>query len=1014
MKILRIRFKNIHSLKGEHEIDFGTGVLADAGLFAITGPTGSGKSTLLDVITLALYNQIARVNASSRGITEKVLEDDGGIMTRNMKSCYAEVDYRANGREYRSHWSIERNRNNRLRGRKQELFDIQANTFVEEGINTPKKNEEIIGLSYEQFVKAMVLSQGEFSKLLQAPRNERNKLLEDITGARSYRRIGSTVYQRFKGIEKEIELKKAGLESIELLSPEVVTEKQEELKALNEAKPDVEKKHTAASEKIKIRQELQKKQKESKALEIEKEKLKEDLKVYEPYKSKLEKHDKLSKYVKDIQAYDLVVKETDQLKETLSKLKASKEKEEGELKSLLASVSQLVKEEVAVTNATQKLEAFRSRIEKLQAEEHTKRQEASLHQSQLNAHVRKINQLGYHLPMAEKLATFAAQVNSFKATLSETIKLSGVTSLSELDTAIETQRKSNETAASLLAKKEQLLKVEKNLKSQKDKRKTEEEKLTHNSDKIVALNKEIPILKNEVEQLEKTLEQQRKHQSLEAHRQQLTPDEPCPLCGSVHHPYAVEEPYFDNQEELLKEKKESLKTKSELHISLGTQCKYLEKDIANLTANIETQEKEAFQYLKEANQLADALDWNSEEDLETLLTRRNQLTHRIKKLEESKKAFQADSTLKDLGESLQQWETSLDAFSNLNKQRTAFYNGVDINAKANALSSKITTTSANISSLKSQIETNEVQLKSKTADRDEKKTALDQIIEKEQLANLEVLRKSILSEDHTRRIRAQENSLNERKTILTEKENTLKKTIKALSDKDDKTYSLEQLTTFAEEAKERRDGLLTNIGKITQILEEDKKSRKRQQVVLDALKVLEKDLALWKTMNDLIGDATGNKFSNFVQDLTLEQLIGFANKRLSEFSNRYLLDIPTADEAEKSDTLKVFDKYMGNARRSVHTLSGGETFLVSLAMAFALSDIAARNVKIESLFIDEGFGTLDPETLDQAITILEKMQNEGNRSVGIISHVGALKERITTQIQLVKGSLGYSTIEIKQ
>jgi len=616
--------------------------------------------------------------------------------------------------------------------------------------------------------------------------------------------------------------------------------------------------------------------------------------------------------------------------------------------------------------------------------------------------------------MAEKLATFAAQVNSFKATLSETIKLSGVTSLSELDTAIETQRKSNETAASLLAKKEQLLKVEKNLKSQKDKRKTEEEKLTHNSDKIVALNKEIPILKNEVEQLEKTLEQQRKHQSLEAHRQQLTPDEPCPLCGSVHHPYAVEEPYFDNQEELLKEKKESLKTKSELHISLGTQCKYLEKDIANLTANIETQEKEAFQYLKEANQLADALDWNSEEDLETLLTRRNQLTHRIKKLEESKKAFQADSTLKDLGESLQQWETSLDAFSNLNKQRTAFYNGVDINAKANALSSKITTTSANISSLKSQIETNEVQLKSKTADRDEKKTALDQIIEKEQLANLEVLRKSILSEDHTRRIRAQENSLNERKTILTEKENTLKKTIKALSDKDDKTYSLEQLTTFAEEAKERRDGLLTNIGKITQILEEDKKSRKRQQVVLDALKVLEKDLALWKTMNDLIGDATGNKFSNFVQDLTLEQLIGFANKRLSEFSNRYLLDIPTADEAEKSDTLKVFDKYMGNARRSVHTLSGGETFLVSLAMAFALSDIAARNVKIESLFIDEGFGTLDPETLDQAITILEKMQNEGNRSVGIISHVGALKERITTQIQLVKGSLGYSTIEIKQ
>jgi exonuclease SbcC len=181
---------------------------------------------------------------------------------------------------------------------------------------------------------------------------------------------------------------------------------------------------------------------------------------------------------------------------------------------------------------------------------------------------------------------------------------------------------------------------------------------------------------------------------------------------------------------------------------------------------------------------------------------------------------------------------------------------------------------------------------------------------------------------------------------------------------------------------------------------------------LNELNQLQKDLALWKTMNDLIGDLNGNKFSNFVQDLTLEQLIGFTNKRLIEFSDRYILDIPTAEEAEKSDTLKVFDKYMGNARRSVRTLSGGETFLVSLAMAFALSDIASRNVKIESLFIDEGFGTLDPETLDQAITILEKMQNEGDKSVGIISHVGALKERITTQIQLEKSSLGYSTIKV--
>ncbi|MGC1631847.1 MAG: SbcC/MukB-like Walker B domain-containing protein, partial [Gelidibacter sp.] len=303
-------------------------------------------------------------------------------------------------------------------------------------------------------------------------------------------------------------------------------------------------------------------------------------------------------------------------------------------------------------------------------------------------------------------------------------------------------------------------------------------------------------------------------------------------------------------------------------------------------------------------------------------------------------------------------------------------------------------------------------LKSSTNDLATKKQELDNILLKEDLEHLELLRNSILSEDVASRIRKQESVLNERKTRISEKEIALQKILKELKEKDDDKLSFEVLTSLFETSKTERDALLVNLGKITQRLDDDTKARERQQKVLEVLHLMKKDLALWKTMNDLVGDATGNKFSNFVQDLTLEQLIGFANKRLSEFSDRYLLDIPTAEEAEKSDTLKIFDSYMGNARRSVKTLSGGETFLVSLAMAFALSDIASRNVKIESLFIDEGFGTLDPETLDQAITILEKMQNEGDKSVGVISHVSALKERITTQIKLEKGSLGYSTLDV--
>lgn len=1011
MKILKIRFENIHSLKGEHEIDFGEGILGEAGLFAITGPTGSGKSTLLDVITLALYNRIARVD---KAVSNTILEDDGGIMTRNMRSCYAEVEYRVDGQDYRSHWSIERNRNNNLNPRKQELVEVTTGHILESGTKTPEKNQEIIGLSYEQFVKAMVLSQGEFSKLLQAPRNERNKLLEDITGARSYREIGRAVYFRFKGIEKNIDLVESKLEGIELLTPELIAEKNTELKTLTKSKPKIEKAYQAATDKIRIRQEIQTKQTEEKTLEDERLKLNEDFKVFDPYKLKLTNHERLSKYSDNLRDYDSAVKEVNQLKEQLNNLRKSKAGAETQQVSYLDAITAILKEKVDIKTANQKLEAFRNKITTLQAEEKKKEGEATLFQNQLNGFVRNINQLGYELTKAETPEQFTPEFESYKKAVQESINSSGAKSIDELNSQLDSSRESNEKAGDFLVKKEQALKFQKNLETLKSKLKTEEESITKDSKTIESSRKEVAILTEEVEKLEKNLEQHRKHQNLEQYRLQLEPDQPCPLCGSLEHPYASEEPYFDSQEELLKEKKNSLKSKSELVIALSEKNKFQLKNISDLKSEIQTTSEEEVKNKIGLRELAKSLKWDHEESLDTLKGYRVELANSIQKMEKSKRAFQAHSVLDDLEESLKLWKNALSTYVSLKKDRVALYAGDDINGKSNSLSSKITHSIANISSLEKQLKEIDEKLKGTALDKSKKEKELNSIVLKEQLENLQTLRTSILSEEIAHRIRKQQNDLNERKTRISEKEKALQKALKELAEKDDGTLSLEALTAVFDESKKQWDDLLFNIGKITNSLEEDKKSRERQQKVLDELNLLKKDLTLWKTMNDLIGDATGNKFSNFVQDLTLEQLIGFANKRLSEFNDRYLLDIPTADEAEKSDTLKIFDKYMGNARRSVRTLSGGETFLVSLAMAFALSDIAARNVKIESLFIDEGFGTLDPETLDQAITILEKMQGEGDKSVGIISHVSALKERITTQIRLDKGSLGYSTLEVVQ
>lgn len=204
---------------------------------------------------------------------------------------------------------------------------------------------------------------------------------------------------------------------------------------------------------------------------------------------------------------------------------------------------------------------------------------------------------------------------------------------------------------------------------------------------------------------------------------------------------------------------------------------------------------------------------------------------------------------------------------------------------------------------------------------------------------------------------------------------------------------------------------------LQEVLDELRSQIKTQKNYLDQLEQLKKSIAeteknnlKWRLLNELIGDSKGKKFNDFAQDLSLSQLIILANKRLKDLSDRYMLD--KADLETEDDSLVAIDSHMGGQRRSVKTLSGGETFILSLSMALALSDLASRNVNINSLFIDEGFGTLDPETLDQTLDTLEKLQAESSKTIGIISHVDSLKERIRTQIQLSRNGQGYSKIEI--
>ena len=189
MKILKIKIKNINCLRSEWEINFQTPPLSEAGLFAITGPTGSGKSTILDAITLALFNKIPRFESDV--ISKSFIEKSGSVITRNETDSFVEVDYSCSKGIFRSKWSIAINKRGGLRDTDMELTDVSTDKLILSGKKeVPRKNTELIGLTYDQFIKSILLSQGEFARFLKSKKDERGKLLEDITGMTVYRELG--------------------------------------------------------------------------------------------------------------------------------------------------------------------------------------------------------------------------------------------------------------------------------------------------------------------------------------------------------------------------------------------------------------------------------------------------------------------------------------------------------------------------------------------------------------------------------------------------------------------------------------------------------------------------------------------------------------------------------------------------------------------------------------------------------------------------------------------------------
>ena len=255
MKILKLNFSNINSLKGEFSIDFESPELASAGLFAITGPTGAGKSSILDAITLALYGYTARFQE----ITKTTIEDEKGIITKGTTESYATITFQVNGETYRSQWSAGLTRSGKLskillKVSKQE--DGEFKPITDKLKDSRAEIIRIIGLSQEQFAQAIVLSQGKFDEFLRAQKADRYKLLEIITGTVLFREIGRMAFERHREVKERIRQLTDTMGAIEVFTEADITAIETKKQALVSEQNDGEQLLTALRNKIKTKQDI--------------------------------------------------------------------------------------------------------------------------------------------------------------------------------------------------------------------------------------------------------------------------------------------------------------------------------------------------------------------------------------------------------------------------------------------------------------------------------------------------------------------------------------------------------------------------------------------------------------------------------------------------------------------------------------------------------------------------------------------------------------------------------------
>lgn len=989
MKILAIRGRNLASLEGEFEADFTSEPLLSAGIFVISGPTGAGKSTILDAMCLALFARTPRTdqakenNVKLRDVNEEVLpqSDPRFLLRRGTASGYAEVDFLAlNGHRYRSRWSVGRARdkeNGRLQSPRVTLYNIDKEE-EEQGTRSELQARvvELIGLTFEQFTRSVLLAQNDFSTFLKAEQGEKASLLEKLTGTELYSAISRTIFEKNAVAKEAYDKIQARIQGIELLTEEAEQELQARLKESETS--------LLALEKAKVEQQTLQEAVKSTRQQIATRQTQQKNAV-----AKLEKATELLNAAR--KDYEQGVVE--------------EQRSESEFKALQQELQLARGLDVRLDAAARSVADTETRLREALArkkEGEDKLKAAQTRQQQSTAEIARLSEWRERYrskeSIAEQLTALLLHLDAASAAR-QAIEKAGKTiattkqTAERLVTRLATIRQAAETKRAQLQKTEEaIVRSEKELKALD----------------IAALDKQIESVRLERENL--LIEQARQAASGDVFelRKKLQEGTPCPVCGSTHHPVvthpAVTEvpkviaaltlqleqlnarktAYAGSEKQLNQLRQQLLQLHKELteadhtRTDLQGRQKLAETQIAREeTIRAESQETLA-KSLSAANRLFGNDDWQRgwqqdpdsfRDTLTTFARQWHDNTEKLQQLQREQSAQKAEyesyasflpSLIKQVEEVTLLHEQNRTALLALQSERARLLGG----KPADQVESAYTRRKEELKERMKRLQTVQTE---QSGIADQLRGIAGQIAQDLQKASDDLIVRQKALADWNETWNAAHN--NEPLELL--------------------------LPRITQEKNEYAFRLRTQA--------ENKQKIASQQEELNACRL---ESERWAKLNELAGSADGAKFRRIAQGYTLDVLLSYANVQLRDLSRRYRLE-----RVPETLALQVIDRDMCDEIRTVHSLSGGESFLVSLALALGLSSLSSNRMKVESLFIDEGFGSLDADTLRIAMDALESLRTQG-RKIGVISHVQEMTERIPVQIRVSRAGNGRSFLEV--